>query len=120
MMEVFSKYLSIGVINTAIHWLVFAVIYAFAPEQSLANVAGFCVAVTFSFFANARWTFNSRATSVRYISFVGFMGLLSWLVGWGADAVKLPPLITLVVFSLISLIVGFVYSRYFVFNGSAK
>ena len=120
MSKVFSQYLSVGVVNTVIHWICFAVVYAITCEQSVSNVAGFCIAVTFSFFANARWTFNSKATSVRYISFVGFMGLLSWLVGRGADAAKLPPLITLITFSFISLLVGFVYSNYFVFGGDKK
>lgn len=107
-------------LNTAIHWLVFAVVYVVTYEQSVSNVVGFCVAATFSFFANAHWTFNSKPTTVRYISFVGFMGGLSWLVGRGADAVQLPPLITLVVFSLISLLAGFLYSRYFVFDGGGE
>ncbi|HFN3648675.1 TPA: GtrA family protein, partial [Enterobacter hormaechei] len=56
MLKLFAKYTSIGVINTLIHWVVFAVcIYAFNTGQALGNFAGFVVAVSFSFFANARF-----------------------------------------------------------------
>jgi len=116
MLNIFTKYISVGVVNTFIHWVIFAVVYSFTDEQSVSNLSGFCVAVTFSFFANACWTFAANITVVRYIAFVLFMGLLSWLVGMGADISQLPPLITLISFSTISLTVGFVYSNYFVFG----
>lgn len=50
MLKLFAKYTSIGVINTLIHWVVFAIcIYAFHTGQALGNFAGFVVAVSFSF-----------------------------------------------------------------------
>ncbi|HGX5213922.1 TPA: GtrA family protein, partial [Escherichia coli] len=54
MLNIFARYTSIGVLNTLIHWVVFGVcIYAAHTNQALANFAGFVVAVSFSFFANA-------------------------------------------------------------------
>lgn len=117
MLKLFARYTSIGVINTLIHWAVFAFcIYAFHTSQALANFAGFVVAVSFSFFANARFTFKARTTTIRYMLYVGFMGALSAVVGWEADRVSLAPIVTLVVFSAISLVCGFVYSKYIVFR----
>jgi len=117
MLKLFSRYLSIGVLNTAIHWAVFYLILCTSDAtQSLANSGAFCVAVTFSFFANARWTFNSETTTLRYVIYVVFMGSLASAVGWAADKSGLAPLITLVVFSAISLFCGFIYSRYIVFR----
>ncbi|ELY4627313.1 GtrA family protein [Cronobacter sp. HA18006] len=117
MLKSFAKYTSIGVINTLIHWVVFAVcIYVFHTGQALGNFAGFVVAVSFSFFANARFTFNSSTTTTRYMLYVGFMGSLSAAVGWAADKCSLPPVVTLVVFSAISLVCGFIYSKYIVFR----
>ncbi|EOT3666035.1 GtrA family protein, partial [Shigella flexneri] len=56
MLKLFVKYTSIGVLNTLIHWVVFGVcIYAAHTSQALANFTGFVVAVSFSFFANARF-----------------------------------------------------------------
>ena len=117
MLKLFARYTSIGVINTLIHWAVFAVcIYAFHTSQALANFAGFVVAVSFSFFANARFTFKARTTTMRYMLYVGFMGTLSAVVGWEADKVSLAPIATLILFSAISLVCGFIYSKFIVFR----
>ncbi|EPD1612861.1 TPA: GtrA family protein, partial [Escherichia coli] len=85
-------------------------------NQALANFAGFVVAVSFSFFANARFTFKASTTTMRYMLYVGFMGTLSATVGWAADRCSLPPIVTLVTFSAISLVCGFVYSKFIVFR----
>ncbi|EDZ3869925.1 GtrA family protein, partial [Salmonella enterica subsp. enterica serovar Brunei] len=50
MIKLFIKYVSIGVLNTALHWAIFALcVYGFQTSQALANVTGFAVAVSFSF-----------------------------------------------------------------------
>lgn len=117
MLKLFAKYTSIGVINTLIHWVVFAVcIYVFHTGQALGNFAGFVVAVSFSFFANARFTFKSSTTTMRYMLYAGFMGTLSAIVGWCADKSGMAPIITLIVFSAISLVCGFIYSKFIVFR----
>lgn len=117
MLKLFAKYTSIGVVNTLIHWVVFAIcIYIFHTGQALANLAGFVVAVSFSFFANARFTFKSSTTTSRYMLYVGFMGILSAAVGLSADKVGLEPIVTLIIFSAISLVCGFIYSKFIVFR----
>nr|WP_318382757.1 GtrA family protein [uncultured Enterobacter sp.] len=117
MLKLFAKYTSIGIINTLIHWVVFALcIYGFHTGQALGNFAGFVIAVSFSFFANARFTFRSSTTTMRYMLYVGFMGTLSASVGWEADRVSMPPLFTLILFSAISLVCGFIYSKFIVFR----
>lgn len=117
MLKLFSKYAFIGILNTLIHWCIFALcLYAFHTSQALANFAGFVIAVSFSFYANAKFTFNSTTTTLRYMLYVGFMGTISAAVGWAGDIAKMPPLITLVLFSLISLMCGFIYSKYIVFR----
>lgn len=117
MLKLFAKYTSIGIINTLIHWVVFAIcIYVLHTNQSLANFSGFVIAVSFSFYANAKFTFNSDTTALRYILYVGFMGTLSAAVGWAADMCGLPPIVTLVTFSAISLVCGFIYSKLIIFR----
>jgi hypothetical protein len=85
-------------------------------SQTIANLAAFCVAVTFSFFVNARWTFKAQATTVRYVLYVIFMGAMAAGVGKLADRAHINPVITLVAFSAISLVFGFIYSRFIVFR----
>ncbi|HDR2860592.1 TPA: GtrA family protein [Enterobacter asburiae] len=117
MLKLFSRYVSVGVINTALHWICFGVLlHFFGARQAVANVIAFCVAVTFSFFANAKWTFKSQATSGRYAAFVIFMGIIAALTGHVADALGTPPVLTLASFSAFSLVCGFIYSKYFVFR----
>ncbi|HBU6129465.1 MULTISPECIES: GtrA family protein [Enterobacter] len=117
MFKLFVRYTSIGVINTLIHWAVFAAcIYAFHTGQALGNFAGFVVAVSFSFFANAKFTFKSSTTTIRYMLYVCFMGSLSAAFGWCADKSGMAPVITLIMFSAISLVCGFVYSKFVVFR----
>lgn len=116
MISLFARYATVGVLNTGVHWAVFLVLfYIFEREQSLSNLGAFCVAVTFSFVCNAKYTFRQKATSGRYIAYVAFMGAVSAIVGAVSDSLKINPLITLVVFSAISLVLGFLYSRFFVF-----
>lgn len=117
MFKLFAKYTSIGVLNTIIHWVIFAAcIYGADTSQALANFAGFVLAVSFSFFANARFTFKASTTTMRYMLYVGFMGSLSAAVGWAADKCDLPPIVTLITFSAISLVCGFIYSKFIVFR----
>lgn len=116
MFKLFARYATVGVLNTLIHWVTFAICFENGQPQSLSNFIAFCVAVTFSFFANARWTFSSEATTMRYIMYVFFMGIVAIMIGSYADRLKASPVATLVVFSATSLLTGFIYSKYIIFR----
>ncbi|WP_337012856.1 GtrA family protein [Pantoea sp. AS142] len=117
MLTFFAKYLSVGLINTLIHWVTFFICLRMGLFQSTANLIAFCLAVTFSFFINARWTFKQQATTWRYILYVVFMGAMAFSVGYLADRIGLYPIITLIVSSAISLVCGFLFSRFVIFKG---
>jgi len=117
MIALFSKYFSVGILNTIIHWSIFSLCYYLGQPQSISNLVAFTLAVTFSFIVNAKWTFKSEATAIRYALYISFMGALSLLVGYIADRIALNPIITLCSFSIISLICGFLYSNFIVFRG---
>ncbi|QBY44401.1 GtrA family protein [Arsenophonus nasoniae] len=115
--ELLVKYFSVGVINTLIHWLVFVFLIHFLNfQQASCNFFAFSFAVTFSFFANARFTFRKKATRKRYISFVIFMGIISYFIGFIADRFNYDPIFTLIIFSAISFVLGFLYSKFVVFK----
>ena len=117
MVKLFTRYVSVGVVNTALHWLCFGALMHFLDaNQTVANVVAFCIAVTFSFFANAKWTFKAQATSARYIAFIVFMVVMAGVTGYIADLIGAPPVVTLVAFSGFSLVAGFLYSRFIVFR----
>lgn len=117
MLKLFAKYFSVGILNTLIHWVIFGLlIYVFESDQAWANLIGFVVAVTFSFFVNAKFTFQASVTTSRYILYVGFMGILSFLTGATSDRLRINPVLTLLIFSTVSLVCGFLYSKYIVFR----
>lgn len=104
-------------LNTAIHWLCFGAMFSLAGlSQAISNLIAFCIAVTFSFFVNAKWTFKSKATTGRYVAFVVFMGAMAALTGYIADRLHAPAVITLIAFSGFSLVAGFIYSKLIVFR----
>ncbi|MGL4336179.1 MAG: GtrA family protein [Turicibacter sp.] len=111
MISLFKKYISVGVINTAIHWCVFFIVYAFLCDQSISNISGFLVSVTFSFFANTIYTFSSKPNVYKYIVYLIFMGGVAFLFGYINEHFHLSPIIALVAFSIFSLFIGFVVSK---------
>lgn len=115
-MKRFLVYAAIGVVNTAIHWSVFAGLLSLAFSQGWANVAGFLTAATFSFLANAKWTFQAHVSWRRYFAFTLFMGLTAFVVGESAEKMNVHPLVTLVLFSFLSLSIGFAFSKFVVFR----
>jgi len=116
MVKLFGKYASVGVINTALHWAVFFILHISGLNQTVSNTFAFIAAVIFSFFVNARFTFKGEANLHRFILYTFFMGLMAALVGKTADLMHLPSLFTLIAFSSISLIIGFLWSKFIVFR----
>ncbi len=113
----FSRYLLIGILNTFIHWTVFvALCLGWQAPQSLANAAGFIAAGSFSFYANALYTFNAQLSWSGYLLFISLMGGLSFVVGHIADLRQTPLLVTLVVSSGLGLSLGYCCSRYLIFR----
>ncbi|WP_395303164.1 GtrA family protein [Pectobacterium polonicum] len=90
--------------------------YVISLNQASSNLISFSTAVTFSFFANAKFTFKARPTTKKYIVFVIFTGMISFICGSISDYYNINPLVTLIEFSGISLVLGFLFSKYVVFR----
>ncbi|MGB5855871.1 MAG: GtrA family protein [Oceanisphaera sp.] len=116
MLKSISLYSLIGVLNTTLHWVVFYILYKVGVEQAYSNLAAFICAATFSFFMNAKFNFKVEINIKKYFIFLIGMGMISFVVGFFADTYHLNPLVTLVMFSASSFILGYIYSR-FVFLG---
>jgi putative flippase GtrA len=109
----FSTYAVVGLANTLIHWQLFYVLNTAAElSQAASNVSAFCVAATFSFYVHALYTFETGASVLRYLMYVFSMGVMSYVVGHFADVWKLHGLVTVALFSLLSLVCGFFFSRF--------
>ena len=116
MKKQFSLYTLIGIANTALHWLVFAALFALEFTQASANLIGFLAASLFSFIVNSKVTFKTQLHLGRYIVFMLGMASISYGVGYLGDALLWHPLITLVLFSFLSLVIGFLWSKFVVFR----
>ncbi|WP_312385117.1 GtrA family protein [Atlantibacter subterraneus] len=116
MLKLFTRYISVGLLNTAIHWIIFGTCYALGVKQSLSNLVAFIIAVTFSFFLNAKYTFSSNVTPIKYLLYLTFMGAMAMTVGTISDNFGIHPILTLILFSTISVIMGFIYSKMIVFR----
>lgn len=113
----FSSYTVIGVANTLIHWQIFFMLSVAAGlRQAVSNLAAFCVAASFSFYMNALYTFDSRMSVGGYLLFMAAMGALSYGVGYAGDLWRLHGLLTVALFSALSLVLGFLFSKYVVFR----
>jgi putative flippase GtrA len=57
----FVKFAVVGVLNSAIQYLVFLFLYSFTGTQYLlASIIGYVAGMTNSYILNRRWTFESR------------------------------------------------------------
>ncbi|WP_434574474.1 GtrA family protein [Pseudomonas sp. Z3-6] len=113
----FFSYSLVGIANTLIHWQIFFVLRVGAGlDQSTSNFAAFCVAATFSFYVNALYTFEAKPSVLGTVLFLGFMGALSYIVGSLGDRWHLHGLLTVAGFSLLSLLLGFLFYRFVAFR----
>lgn len=112
----FLQYGLVGIANTVLHGIVFALLVTSGIEQSYSNFCAFLAAVTFSFFVNARFTFKKQPTLQKFFKMSSMMAALSYAGGWLGDVFQLHYLVTFVLWSLFSFIVGFVFSKLVVFN----
>jgi putative flippase GtrA len=93
----FIKFAVVGVLNSAIQYLVFLFLYRFTGTQYLlASIIGYVAGMTNSYILNRRWTFGSRNqkrltelarfVAVNLISLGVNLGLLFLLVSIGGMA----------------------------------
>lgn len=114
----FFTYSLVGQANTLIHWQIFFVLrVGIGLDQATSNFFAFCVAASFSFYVNALYTFEAKHSASRHVLFLSMMGVLSFIVGHLGDHWQLHGLLTVAVFSLMSLVIGFLFSRFVMFRG---
>ena len=109
-------YTIIGIANTLIHFIVFFIFVYFSFSNAVSNIVAFFSAATFSFFANAKWTFQKQTNKKRYILFLLTMGSLAFMTGWVTDDFNVPAIFAVILFSFISWFIGFIASKKLIFK----
>jgi len=114
------RFLTVGVANTAIDFAIFAMGLTFGLPPLAANVLAWLVAVTFSYVANANWSFDRQRRHSealpRFIAMGAVISLLvsSFAVGMLANAIGLWP--AKVGGTIIAAILNFIAARWSIEN----
>lgn len=111
-----SKYGIIGIINTSFHASIFFCLTFKGVSQALSNCIAFSCAVCLSYILNTYFTFKQKPVFRKFFRMFGVMLGISYLCGILADITNIPSWITFVLYCLISYLVGFILSKYFVFK----
>lgn len=112
-MKGFAATTAIGMADALIHWQIFFVLRnASELDQAASNFAAFCVASAFSFYTNALYTFERETSMTAYLIFIGVMGAVSFSLGSLADVMQFSGLVTVTLFSLLNLLLGYCFFRF--------
>ena len=82
-MLVFGKYLLVGVVNTLIGFGFIFLFVFLGLEAELANLLGYCIGITCSYFLNKYFTFKARAKN-DFLKFI-----LSMVLAYGVNLLVL-------------------------------
>jgi putative flippase GtrA len=113
----FVKFAVVGVLNSAIHYLVFWFLYSFSGTQYLiASIIGYVAGMANSYILNRKWTFGSRNqkllpelsrfVAVNLIALGANLGLLYLLVSAGNMAPQWAQLLAIVASTLVNFVLN--------------
>lgn len=112
----FVKFALVGMSNTLIHFVSYFAIINFVGSQAFSNLIAFFLASVWSYCVNARLTFEVTPAFRRYLRFFVFNAILSSVVGMISDHLGFSVVVAPLLFSLISLVLNYIFSRRFVFG----
>lgn len=121
----FIKFGLVGVLNTALHYTVFYILYSFIGlNYLLASAIGYAAGLINSYILNRNWTFKSYDTDrkrefarfawVNLLSMGVNLSALKILVAWGG----LRPEVAQALAILFSLVANFVGNRFWAFSSA--
>ncbi|WP_285420446.1 polysaccharide synthesis protein GtrA [Pseudomonas sp. efr-133-TYG-5] len=120
-MKRFSALLIIGLADGLIHWQVFFVLCtALGLTQATSNFFAYCVAAGFSLYVNTLYKFEAANSVFAYLLFSVSMGGLSYAIGALADARDWQGLLTVALFTLLNLALGYGFFRCVVCRGERQ
>lgn len=113
-----TRYFLIGILNTTVHWLSFGLCVVFLDlGQGLSNVVGFLISASLSYVLNAKFNFKVKLKYLNYFIFLLALGSLSYFIGSVCDELDANPVLTLVLSSFLNFILGFYFSKFYIFRG---
>ena len=118
----FLRFGLVGIVNTAVDFVVFVLLYrGTGLDPLLCNVVAFLVAVTNSYLLNHHWTFRGSGSTLSFVAYVRFAALNAGGLVIGTLAILLlgrfmPLELAKLIAAGLTLIWNYTCSKLFVFN----
>ncbi|MBM6819042.1 GtrA family protein [Clostridium saudiense] len=118
----FIKFGLVGVLNTLINWIIFAVLNFVGVYYIIANVIAYVIATINSYIWNSRWVFkykgeDKKETTTKFIllNLVG-IALNTMILYLLVDLIGLNKLIALVITTVIVMVINYIVNKIWVFK----
>ena len=125
-------YLIVGGATTVINWGSYYLFTDFLSfELNVANITSWIISVTFAFFTNKLYVFQSKHLDMKtmtkeFSAFVGsriFTGIVAWILfpillylGIDRFIIETPGMLAKIITSVVEIVLNWVLSKYFVFR----
>ena len=125
-------YLIVGGATTVINWGSYYLFTDFLSfELNVANITSWIISVTFAFFTNKLYVFQSKHLDMKtmtkeFSAFVGsriFTGIIAWILfpillylGIDRFIIETPGMLAKIITSVVEIVLNWVLSKYFVFR----
>ena len=118
----FVKFGLVGVLNTLINWIIFALLNFIGVYYIVANVIAYVIATANSYIWNSKWVFkyngkNKKETTANFVilNLIG-LGLNTGILYLLVDMVGFNKLIALVITTGIVMIINYIVNKLWVFK----
>lgn len=113
----FIHYGLIGVANTTVTALLFALLYYCLKIQSISLALAVLTATVGSFYLNSRFNFKRSVSKYKFLLFMVMNLTIAWACGKFGDVLVLPPWLTFILETVVFYPLGFILNKFLVFSG---
>lgn len=118
----FIKFGLVGVLNTLINWIIFALLNFVGVYYIVANVIAYAIATANSYIWNSKWVFkyngkDKKETTAKFIilNLIG-LALNTAILYFLVDILSLNKLVGLVITTAIVMIINYIVNKIWVFK----
>lgn len=118
----FIKFGLVGVLNTLINWIIFAVLNFVGVYYIVANVIAYAIATANSYIWNSKWVFkyngkDKKETTIKFVilNLIG-LALNTVILYFLVDILLFNKLIGLVITTVIVMVINYIVNKIWVFK----
>ena len=118
----FIKFGLVGVLNTLINWIIFAVLNFVGVYYIVANVIAYAIATANSYIWNSKWVFkyngkDKKETTIKFVilNLIG-LALNTAILYFLVDILLFNELIGLVITTVIVMVINYIVNKIWVFK----